>query len=82
MRCDSDNGDSVFSRPIIPEDSISGRCRLFGVCLKNFFSPWTFQSCKLMGSQTGMSWILREEQKGLFYGLIPLGKSFICLDTG
>ena len=79
MRCDSDDGDLVFLRPVIPENSVSGWCGLLSVCLKNLFSPGAFQGRKFMSPKTGMPWIFGKEQKGLFYGLIPLGKSLVCL---
>jgi len=79
MRCDSDDGDLVFLRPVIPENSVSGWSGLLSVCLKNLFSPGAFQSCKLMSPKTRMPWIFGKEQKGLLYGFIPLGKSLVCL---
>ena len=81
MGCYSDNGDLIFFRTVIPENSISSRSGLLRVCLKNLFSPGTFQCSKLMGLQTRMPWIFGEEQKGLFYSLIPLGKTLVCLKS-
>ncbi len=39
--CDSDNGDLVSSRTVIPEYSISKRCFLLDIGFQNFLSVWS-----------------------------------------
>ncbi len=40
MGCDSNNGNLVSSRSVIPEDPIGGRCFLLDIGFKHFLSIW------------------------------------------
>ena len=40
MGCDSNNGNLVSSRTVIPEDPIGGRCFLLDIGFKHFLSMW------------------------------------------
>ncbi len=81
MRRYCDNSDLVWAGTVVPKDSVSCRCGLFSISLKDFLSFRTFKGYVLMRLQTGVSWVCRKIEEGLFDCLVPFRKSFVCLES-
>lgn len=70
--CHNNNLSPLLS--VKEEYSISRRCILLGVSLKNLFSAWPLKRRKLMCLQAGMAGILLQKPKGFGYCLKALFK--------
>lgn len=49
VRSNGDNGDLASVGAVVPEDTVGGRCPLFGVGFENLFTLGAFEGCKFMG---------------------------------
>ena len=55
MRCYGDDRNHSSIRAIVPEDSVSARCFLLGICLEDLFPVRPFEGLKLVCVQGGVS---------------------------